>query len=191
MSKINLFDYYEDIPNSARLVADFQISDDHARNIWEKLVLKMEGDPLNVVKRRFQVMEASLLNHLKSKGVDIYDRRGKPSFKKVCPKSTYRTAKSIIIRAVENGVDLLDANKTPLGKTALERKIREKVDPPKQQSLPINNAGIQPFNTKGDETMPSTHLINAVRAAKGRFEKEINYNKWIDDAIDFLEKSKK
>ncbi len=47
---------------------------------------------------------------------------------KVEVPSTYRSAKSVILNAVEQGVALVDANGKPLGKTALEKATKEAKD---------------------------------------------------------------
>jgi hypothetical protein len=73
---------------------------------------------------------------------DIADvlKNGEDEFKertgeKKLPTS-YRTAKSVILKARENGVAFMSENGEPLGKTAVEKMLREKADPAK----PIDRA---------------------------------------------------
>jgi hypothetical protein len=73
---------------------------------------------------------------------DIADvlKNGEDEFKertgeKKLPTS-YRTAKSVILKARENGVAFMSENGEPLGKTAVEKLVRDRTEPAK----PIDRA---------------------------------------------------
>lgn len=170
---MNIFDYYEDMPVGARLVADFQITDQYAETCWSNLVNKVARMDYESAVREFEMLETELLAFLSAKGVDVYDKKGIPSFKKVCPKSTYRSSKSIILRGLKAGVSLVDTNNTPLGKTALERKIK--------------NVSSE---DKTDSTMCTQHLVKFVKASKKKFKDAKTFNSWMEDSIAYLEKQK-
>lgn len=139
---------FDGLTDSEKAIANYRINGDHLDTCWSTLakqVLEVYSSKTLTVKEVFKDLEISLLKKMEKSGQDVRRGRRLVSINSIMPNSTYRTAKSVIVSAINHGVMLRDAATGEIRpKSQVEKKIREKkkelgkVIPARPETIRVN-----------------------------------------------------
>ena len=107
-------------------IVQFSVSEKSKENAWRDLVnivkIIPSGSSSSDVASYFEVGEVEYMEQYHSETPDAKTKKGRWKTSKYLPNA-YKSAKSVITRAIRNGVELTDTNGNPRGKSEVEKNI--------------------------------------------------------------------
>ena len=111
-------------------IVQFAVSEKSKENAWRDLVNDMKlvpsGSSMEDIKTYFSVGETEYMEQYHSTNPDAKTKKGRWKTSKYLPNA-YKSAKSVITRAISNGVELTDTNGNPRGKSEVEKRIPKSI----------------------------------------------------------------
>lgn len=107
-------------------IVQFKVSDSSKGNAWRDLVNEVaHASALSPISIPIYLKEHEVeyMEEFYSTYPDAKTKKGKWKTSKYLPNA-YLSAKSVICRAAERGLELVDHNETPYGKSELEKRIQ-------------------------------------------------------------------
>jgi glutamate formiminotransferase len=134
--KIN--EYFGKLSEAAKVAAQWDMNETHKDTCWQKMVEDAAamsfktGEEYIVYRNR---VDTEILNIKEQAGEKVRDKKGNYQFSKVTKSSTYRANKSMISRAIDNGIPLSEIDPTTSEQTIVPRsklgkRVRDAVSVP-------------------------------------------------------------
>lgn len=118
---------FKNLTTIAQHIAQHDLNGVHSKNIFDTLI----NDAINSgassgeeFTNFIRPYEEEILDIREANGEKVKKKDGSYCYTKVSQNSTYRSNKSVICKALDNGVALKDAEGAPMGKTALEKAYK-------------------------------------------------------------------
>jgi hypothetical protein len=121
-------DIFKSLTPGAQHIAQHDLNGVHAENIFKNLLDDAMQSDIKTGKEFEEFLrpfEEEILDVREANGEKVKKSDGSYCYSKVSQKSTYRSNKSVICKALDNGVPLRDIEGAPMGKTALEKAYKE------------------------------------------------------------------
>ena len=103
-------------------IVQFSVSEKSKENAWRDLVNEVKTTPLHEVTEHLTQGEIEYMEQYHSEDPAAKTKKGRWKTSKYLPNA-YKSAKSVITRAIRNGVELTDTNGNPRGKSEVEKNI--------------------------------------------------------------------
>lgn len=115
-------------------IVQFTVSEKSKENAWRDLVNEVKMIDEDLVAFALEKAEVEYMEQYHSTDLLAITKKGRWKTSKYLPNA-YKSAKSVITRAIKNGVELTDTNGNPRGKSEVERSI--------PKSIPVLNISHQ------------------------------------------------
>ena len=103
-------------------IVQFAVSEKSKENAWRDLVNEVKMTPPEEIPFVLKQSELEYMEQYHSTNPDAKTKKGRWKTSKYLPNA-YKSAKSVITRAISNGVELTDTNGNPRGKSEVEKRI--------------------------------------------------------------------
>lgn len=103
-------------------IVQFTVSEKSKENAWRDLVNEVKMTHPSNVLEQFVNAETEFMEQYHSTNPDAKTKKGRWKTSKYLPNA-YKSAKSVITRALASGQELTDTNGNPRGKSEVERSI--------------------------------------------------------------------
>ena len=103
-------------------IVQFAVSEKSKENAWRDLVNEVKMTDKDLVAFSLDSAEVEYMEQYHSTNPDAKTKKGRWKTSKYLPNA-YKSAKSVITRAISNGVELTDTNGNPRGKSEVEKRI--------------------------------------------------------------------
>ena len=103
-------------------IVQFAVSEKSKENAWRDLVNEVKMTDKDLVAFSLDSAEVEYMEQYHSTNPDAKTKKGRWKTSKYLPNA-YKSAKSVITRAISNGVELTNTNGNPRGKSEVEKSI--------------------------------------------------------------------
>lgn len=106
-------------------IVGFKVSEKSKENAWKDLVTDVKSNWTKTaysIEEFFEVAEIEYMEQYHSSDLDVKTKGGRWKTSKYLPNA-YKSAKSVIVRAINKGIPLLHTDNTVKGKSAVEMEI--------------------------------------------------------------------
>ena len=107
-------------------IVQFAVSEKSKENAWRDLVNEVKMTDKDLVAFSLDSAEVEYMEQYHSTNPDAKTKKGRWKTSKYLPNA-YKSAKSVITRAISNGVELTNTNGNPRGKSEVEKSIPKSI----------------------------------------------------------------